>query len=199
MVVENYPQLKSNENFNRLMDELSGPRTASPSHAAAPVVGILADGRRIEADEILLAWVGQRPRTGDLGLDAGRAGTRPRGAVDDQLPRGRGGWGLALRGRRHERPLAAHPHGEVPGPRRADVMLGKPGTAWADHPRLPPRHVHRSADRRHQGSPSARRVTATGAVRVVTYGTGDVAQGSFGRCVGWKKGTSAAGGRQPGG
>ena len=34
-VVENYPQLKANEQFNRLMDELRAPRTASPSSACA--------------------------------------------------------------------------------------------------------------------------------------------------------------------
>ena len=38
-VVENYPQLKANESFNRLMDELSAPRTASPSSGCATTRG----------------------------------------------------------------------------------------------------------------------------------------------------------------
>ena len=82
----------------------------------------LEGGEELRGDELLVA-VGRRPRTD-------RARSRERRGRVGRLPRGRRpaagrGLGLALRDRRRQRPLPAHPHGQVPGADRADVILGK--------------------------------------------------------------------------
>ena len=69
-------------------------------------------GDELRGDELLVA-VGRRPRTDELGLET--AGVEAR-----RLPRGRRpaagrGLGVAVRDRRRQRALAAHPHGQVPG------------------------------------------------------------------------------------
>ena len=73
----------------------------------------LDDGDTVEADEVLAA-LGRHPTTDDIGLETvglSPGGHLARGRVAAR-PRAR----LAVRGRRRQRPRAAHAHGQVPGP-----------------------------------------------------------------------------------
>jgi pyruvate/2-oxoglutarate dehydrogenase complex dihydrolipoamide dehydrogenase (E3) component len=101
-----------------------------------PVVGVLADGREIEADELLVA-VGRRPNTGDLGLET--VGLEPGRAieVDDQLRSANvaSGWLYSV-GDANGRALLTH-MGKYQARLAADHLLGKPVEAWADHRAIP--------------------------------------------------------------
>jgi dihydrolipoamide dehydrogenase len=97
---------------------------ARRSGTDGPVVGTLADGREIEADELLVA-VGRRPATGALGLDT--VGLEPGRFVDvdDQLratvvP---GGWLYAI-GDCNGRALLTH-MGKYQGRVAGDVIAGR--------------------------------------------------------------------------
>ncbi len=72
----------------------------------------LERGGPARGDQLLVA-IGRRPNTADLGLES--VGLEPGKPIDggrlDARER------LALCDRRRERPRAAHPHGQVPGPR----------------------------------------------------------------------------------
>ena len=101
-----------------------------------PVTGVLADGRQIEADEILVA-VGRLPKTDDVGLET--VGLEPGKPimVDDQLRATgvAGGWLYAV-GDVNGRALLTH-MGKYQARLAADHILGKPVEAWADHRAVP--------------------------------------------------------------
>lgn len=143
---------------------------------AAPVVGILEDGRAIEADEILVA-VGRRPRTADLGLDAVGLVPGQAVAVDDQLRATGvdGGWLYAV-GDVNGRSLLTH-MAKYQARIAADVILGKPGAAWADH-RAVPRVTFTDPQIAAVGLTEQQARDVLDHVRVVSYGTGDVSGAS---------------------
>ncbi len=142
----------------------------------APVIGVLEDGRQIEADEILVA-VGRRANTADLGLET--IGLDAQGSldVDDQLRvRGvQGDWLYAV-GDVNGRALLTH-MGKYQARIAADVILGRDAEAWADH-RAVPRVTFTDPQIAAVG------LTEQGArdggfdVRVVSFGTGNVAGAS---------------------
>lgn len=142
----------------------------------APVVGILEGGREIEADEILVA-VGRRPRTADLGLDAVGLEPGQAVAVDDQLRATGvdGGWLYAV-GDVNGRSLLTH-MAKYQARIAADVILGKPGTAWADHRALP-RVTFTDPQIAAVGLTERQARDVLDHVRVVHYGTGDVSGAS---------------------
>jgi dihydrolipoamide dehydrogenase len=113
-----------------------GLSAAGRESEQGPVTGTLADGREIEADEILVA-VGRRPNTSDLGVDTvGLEPGRPI-EVDDQLRATAvdGGWLYAV-GDVNGRALLTH-MGKYQARIAADTILGKPAAAWADHRAVP--------------------------------------------------------------
>lgn len=97
---------------------------ARRSEGAETVTGVLADGREIEADEILVA-VGRRPNTADLGLDS--VGLTPGEPVEvDEKMRARqvdGGWLYAV-GDCNGRSLLTH-MGKHQARLAGDVILGR--------------------------------------------------------------------------
>ncbi len=160
------------------IDVVTGVSMASVRRAGAdgPVVGTLADGREIEADELLVA-VGRRPATASLGLDT--VGLEPGRSVevDDQLratgvP---GGWLYAV-GDCNGRALLTH-MGKYQARIAADVIVGRDARDEASASAVPrvtftdPQVCAvglTEAQAREQGLP----------VRAVEYGTGDVAGAS---------------------
>jgi dihydrolipoamide dehydrogenase len=113
-----------------------GLSAAGRESEQGPVTGTLADGREIEADEILVA-VGRRPNTSDLGVDTvGLEPGRPI-EVDDQLRATAvdGGWLYAV-GDVNGRALLTH-MGKYQARIAADTILGKTAAAWADHRAVP--------------------------------------------------------------
>jgi NADPH-dependent 2,4-dienoyl-CoA reductase/sulfur reductase-like enzyme len=132
----------------------------------APVVGILEDGREIEADEILVA-VGREPRTADLGLDAVGPEPGQAVAVDDQLRATGvdGGW-LAV-GDVNGRSLSRT--WRRPGAHRGGRHPGKPGRPGPITARFESRSPIRRRRRAH-----GRKREVLDHVRVVSFGTGDV-------------------------
>jgi pyruvate/2-oxoglutarate dehydrogenase complex dihydrolipoamide dehydrogenase (E3) component len=142
----------------------------------APVVGVLDDGREIEADEILVA-VGRRENTGQLGLES--IGVDPTGplAVDDQLrvTGVDGGWLYAV-GDVNGRALLTH-MGKYQARLAADAILGRRVEAWADH-RAVPRITFTDPQIAAVGLTEARARDEGYDVRVVSFGTGDVSGAS---------------------
>jgi pyruvate/2-oxoglutarate dehydrogenase complex dihydrolipoamide dehydrogenase (E3) component len=140
------------------------------------VVSVLADGREVVADELLVA-VGRRPNTGDLGLDT--VGLEPGAAidVDDQLRATAlpGGWLYAV-GDVNGRALLTH-MAKYQARLAADHLLGKAVEASADH---------RATTRVTFTDPQVAAVGLTErqarerglAVRTVSHPTGDVAGAS---------------------
>jgi dihydrolipoamide dehydrogenase len=141
-----------------------------------PVVGVLADGREIGADELLVA-VGRRPNTGDLGLD--KLGLEPGTPieVDDQLRAVRvpDGWLYAV-GDVNGRALLTH-MGKYQARLAADHLLGKPVEAWADH-RAVPRVTFTDPQVAAVGLTERQARERGIVVRTVSHATGDVAGAS---------------------
>jgi dihydrolipoamide dehydrogenase len=137
-----------------------------------PVVGTLADGREIEADEILVA-VGRHPKTDDIGLDT--VGLEPGKPipVDDQLrATGVPGEWLYAVGDVNGRSLLTH-MGKYQARLAADHILGKPVEAWADH-RCVPRVTFTDPQVAAVGLTEHQAREAGINVRTVKYPTGDV-------------------------
>ena len=98
------------------VDVRLGTTAEGVTRAGGEVAADLSGGDTLRADEILVA-AGRRLNTSGLGpAERRRLGRRP--ARDRRAPARRRRGGLALRDRRRERPRAAHPRGQVPGPRR---------------------------------------------------------------------------------
>jgi dihydrolipoamide dehydrogenase len=141
-----------------------------------PVVGALADGREIEADELLVA-VGRRPATGSLGLDT--VGLEPGHFVDvdDQLratgvP---GGWLYAI-GDCNGRALLTHMgkyHARIAG----DVIAGRDARDEASTS-VVPRVTFTDPQVCAVGLTQAQAEEQELAVRAVEFPTGDVAGAS---------------------
>jgi pyruvate/2-oxoglutarate dehydrogenase complex dihydrolipoamide dehydrogenase (E3) component len=137
-----------------------------------PVVATLADGRELEADELLVA-VGRRPATADLGLDL--VGLEPGRyvEVDDRLRAVGvdGGWLYAI-GDCNGRALLTH-MGKYQGRLAADVISGKDVADVADQG-IVPRVTFTDPQVCAVGLTEAQARKQGIHVRVVTYGTGDV-------------------------
>jgi dihydrolipoamide dehydrogenase len=157
----------------RLGSGLVEARRADPG---GPVVGVLADGTEVEADEILVA-VGRRPRTADVGLDA--VGLEPGRSVpvDDRMRvQGvAGGWLYAV-GDVNGRALLTH-MGKYQARLAADVILGRDAAAWADK-RAIPRVTFTDPQVAAVGLTERQAREQLDEVRVVTHGTGAVAGAS---------------------
>jgi pyruvate/2-oxoglutarate dehydrogenase complex dihydrolipoamide dehydrogenase (E3) component len=141
-----------------------------------PVRLTLGDGRVIEGDELLVA-VGRRPATSDIGLQS--IGLEPGKyiEVDDSL-RATGvsaGWLFAV-GDVNGRVLLTH-QGKYQARICADVILGKPMTAWADHAAVPS-VVFTDPQIGSVGLTEAKARDKGIDVRVVRHETGDVAAAS---------------------
>ena len=142
-----------------------------------PVVGVLDDGREIEADEILVA-VGRRPNTDDLGLDT--VGLEPGAAGRGRRPTARCRVPTAAGSTRSATSTAARCSPTWGSTRRASPptsLLGKPvergpTTVRSRASRSPTRRSPRS------GSPSARRASRASTCDRVPSGTGGVAGAS---------------------
>jgi pyruvate/2-oxoglutarate dehydrogenase complex dihydrolipoamide dehydrogenase (E3) component len=139
-----------------------------------PVVGTLADGRQIEADEVLVA-VGRRPATRELGLET--VGLEPGRfvPVDEHLRAtgldGEGGWLYAI-GDCNGQALLTH-MGKYQGRIVGDVILGKPVTDRASSTIIP--RVTFTDPQVAAVGPTEEQAREQGiAVRAVTYGTGEV-------------------------
>jgi pyruvate/2-oxoglutarate dehydrogenase complex dihydrolipoamide dehydrogenase (E3) component len=148
---------------------------ADRAGADGPVTATLADGRRVEADEILVA-VGRRPSTGSLGLEpVGRAPGRFVG-VDDHLravavP---GRWLYAI-GDCNGRALLTH-MGKYQGRIVGDVIAGREVRDVADQDMVP-RVTFTDPQVCAVGLTEAQARERGLEVRTVEYGTGDVAGG----------------------
>ncbi len=138
-----------------------------------PVAVVLANGCRIEADEILVA-AGRRPATSDLGLET--VGLEPGRSivVDDQLLAVGvdGGWLFAV-GDCNGRALLTH-MGKYQARVAADVILGRPAAATSDHSAVP-RVTFTDPQVCAVGFTEAGAREAGITVRVVSYATGGVA------------------------
>jgi dihydrolipoamide dehydrogenase len=141
-----------------------------------PVVGTLADGREIEADELLVA-VGRRPATGSLGLDT--VGLEPGRFVhvDDQLratgvP---GGWLYAI-GDCNGRALLTH-MGKYHARIASDVIAGRDARDEASTS-VVPRVTFTDPQVCAVGLTQAQAEEQELAVRAVEFATGDVAGAS---------------------
>jgi pyruvate/2-oxoglutarate dehydrogenase complex dihydrolipoamide dehydrogenase (E3) component len=141
-----------------------------------PVTGVLADGREIEADEILVA-VGRRPNTTDLGLETvGLEPGRPI-EVDDQM-RATGAAGTWLYAVGDVNGLALLTHmGKYQARIAADVVLGRDAAAWADH-RAVPRVTFTDPQVAAVGLTEHQARERDLQVRTVTYPTGGVSGAS---------------------
>jgi len=116
---------------------ITGARATSLEQQAddGPVTAVLDDGRRVEADEILVA-TGRRPRTTDLGVDTvGLEGGKPV-AVDDHLRATdvEGDWLYAV-GDVNGRVLLTH-MGKYQAKVAADHILGRDVAVAAPVPRV---------------------------------------------------------------
>jgi dihydrolipoamide dehydrogenase len=154
---------------------ITGVALSSAERAGAdgPVTATLADGRRIEADEILVA-VGRRPSTRSLGLET--VGLEPGRfvAVDDQLRAVgvAGGWLYAI-GDCNGRALLTH-MGKYQGRIAGDVIAGRDVRDIADDSMVP-RVTFTDPQVCAVGLTEAEARARGLDVRTVEYGTGDVA------------------------
>jgi len=141
--------------------------------ADGPVTATLADGRRIEADEILVA-VGRRPSTGSLGLET--VGLEPGRfiEVDDRLRAVgvAGGWLYAV-GDCNGRALLTH-MGKYQARIAADVIAGRVAVDIADRDMVP-RVTFTDPQVCAVGLTEAQARERGLEVRTVEYATGDVA------------------------
>jgi dihydrolipoamide dehydrogenase len=154
-----------------------GVRLLSASRGDDGSVTLMADGRlRLSGDELLVA-AGRAPATGDLGLEAvGLAPGRPID-VDDRL-RAVGvpqGWLYAI-GDCNGRALLTH-MGKYQGRIAADVILGRDARDRASGD-VVPRVTFTDPQVAAVGLTSAQAEQRGLRVRVVRYGTGDVAGAS---------------------
>jgi dihydrolipoamide dehydrogenase len=150
-----------------------GLSAAERAGADGPVTATLADGRRLEADEILVA-VGRRPSTGSLGLET--VGLEPGRfvEVDDHLqavgvP---GGWLYAI-GDCNGRALLTH-MGKYQGRIAADVIAGRDVRDVGDE-NIVPRVTFTDPQVCAVGLTETQAREHGLHVRTVEYGTGDVA------------------------
>jgi dihydrolipoamide dehydrogenase len=160
--------------------------TAVRREGDGPVTGKLEDGREVTADEILVA-VGRKPNTTDVGLD--RVGLEPGKylAVDDRLRvNGIDGDWLYSVGDCNGLALFTH-MGKYQGRVAGDAILGKDVADLADA-RAVPRVTFTDPQVAAVGLTAAQARERGIEVRVVSYGTGDVA-GAYTRGNGIK-GTS---------
>ena len=148
---------------------------ADRAGADGPITASLADGRRVEADEILVA-VGRRPSTGSLGLET--VGLEPGRfvEVDDHLravavP---GRWLYAI-GDCNGRALLTH-MGKYQGRIVGDVIAGRDVRDVADQDMVP-RVTFTDPQVCAVGLTEAQARERGLEVRTVEYGTGDVAGG----------------------
>jgi pyruvate/2-oxoglutarate dehydrogenase complex dihydrolipoamide dehydrogenase (E3) component len=158
---------------------LLGAEATRAARAAddAPVELTLGDGRTLVGDELLVV-VGRRPNTDDLGLEA--VGLQPGDPVevDEQLRATGvdGGWLYAI-GDVNGRVLLTH-MGKYQARIAADAILhGSSIEAWADH-RAVPAVIFTDPQVASVGLTEATARERGMEVRVVTYGTGDVAGAS---------------------
>jgi pyruvate/2-oxoglutarate dehydrogenase complex dihydrolipoamide dehydrogenase (E3) component len=138
-----------------------------------PVMGTLEDGREIEADEILVA-VGRRPKTTDLGVET--VGLEPGRwlSVDDRLRvKGVDGEWLYAVGDINGLALLTH-MGKYQGRLFGDIVAGKDIRDVADL-RAIPRVTFTDPQVAAVGLTEAQAREQGLSVRVVSYGTGDVA------------------------
>jgi dihydrolipoamide dehydrogenase len=142
------------------------------AHREGPVVATLADGRRIEADEILVA-VGRKPATADLGLDT--VGLEPGRYVEvDERLRAVGvpdGWLYAV-GDCNGLALLTH-MGKYQARIAGDVILGKDAVDRSSRD-VVPRVTFTDPQVCAVGLTQAQARERGLPVRVVSYGTGDV-------------------------
>jgi pyruvate/2-oxoglutarate dehydrogenase complex dihydrolipoamide dehydrogenase (E3) component len=154
---------------------LTGVALAS-ARRDGPVLATLADGRRIEADEILVA-VGRKPATQDLGLDTVGLAPGRYVEVDDRL-RAVGvpdGWLYAV-GDCNGLALLTH-MGKYQARIAGDVILGKDAVDRSSRD-VVPRVTFTDPQVCGVGLTEAQARERGLPVRVVTFGTGDVAGAS---------------------
>jgi pyruvate/2-oxoglutarate dehydrogenase complex dihydrolipoamide dehydrogenase (E3) component len=139
------------------------------------VTATLEDGREIEADEILVA-VGRRPNTGDIGLETvGLEGLKGKYAAVDERLRVTGAPGDWLYAVGDCNGLALLTHmGKYQGRLVGDVIAGRDATDLADQ-RAIPRVTFTDPQVCAVGLTEAEARKRGMDVRVVSYGTGDVA------------------------
>jgi dihydrolipoamide dehydrogenase len=154
---------------------ITGVALSSAERAGAdgPVTATLADGRRIETDEILVA-VGRRPSTASLGLETVGLEAGKFVEVDDQLRAVgvAGGWLYAV-GDCNGRALLTH-MGKYQGRIAGDVIAGRAARDIADA-NMVPRVTFTDPQVCAIGLTEAQAREHGLNIRTVEYGTGEVA------------------------
>ncbi len=128
------------------VDIRCGQKASRVEERDGTVMVTTEDGGTAEGDTLLVA-LGRTPQTAGARPRGGRAAGRPAGGGRraDAGPRPP----VAVRDRRHQRPRAVHPHGQVPGADRGRPHHGARHVALARRrrPAQPARDLHRAAGR----------------------------------------------------